>query len=78
MPEQHSLKYNMKNHLLISLIILGFSITGCKKCKECYFIEEVNGVTNEFALGEFCGEEIEEKENEEFTSVSGVCYNECR
>ena len=64
--------------LLITLICLTFSIAGCKKCKECYLIEEVNGAKTEFPLGKFCGDKIEDKENEEYTCFIGNCYNECR
>jgi len=53
-------------------------MTSCKKCKECYFIETVNGNSTETAIGEFCDEEIEEQENKQFIPVEGTAHIECR
>lgn len=64
--------------LPITLIFLGFSAVGCKKCKECYFVEEANGNKTESSLGEFCGDEIDEQENKDFIANSGLAYIECR
>ena len=63
---------------IIILIVLGLTFIGCKKCKECYFVQGSNGIKNETPLGEFCGDEIENKENEVFTCIDGGCYNECK
>ncbi len=64
--------------LLVSLLLFGTSLPSCKKCKTCYLIEEVNGTTNEFYQGEYCGDEIEEQENKVFHPQSGTTHIECR
>jgi hypothetical protein len=67
----------MKKFILIITCTIPFFLS-CKKCKECYLIEESNGTITETPIGEFCGDEIEEKENQELIGVSGPVYNECR
>lgn len=65
----------VKNVLLFIGLIGMFS---CNKCKECYLIEEVNGNKSEYSIGELCGDEIEQKENEELNCSEGNCSYVCR
>ncbi len=63
---------------ILAFIFTVFTLSSCKKCKECYFVEEGNGTRTEQALGEFCDDDIETKENEEFICIDGSCFIECR
>ena len=65
----------MKQLVLIITII---AFTSCNKCKSCYLIEETNNGTNEFYEGTFCGDELDEKENQEAYCPQTTCTYECR
>lgn len=63
------------------IIALGALLSSCEEeCKTCYVVEGDGngGVYAEYEIGEFCGDEIEEKENEELYCIQGNCYNVCR
>ena len=66
--------------LACTILCLAFLLSSCEEeCKTCYFIEATNGVpVNEHLDGEYCGEEIEERESQEFNCIQGDCYVECR
>lgn len=54
-------------YLIFSLGLL--SITSCNKCKECYLVEEVDGNKSEISIGEYCGDEIDQKETGKIGSL---------
>lgn len=71
----------MKNQTKLMLLVLVSSsmlLSSCKKCKECYHIEEDNGNKAETYIGKFCGDEVADQEGKEFIAVSGKAYNVCR
>ena len=67
---------NMKQ--LTFTIIVVLAISSCSKCKKCYLVEESNGGTNEFYDGKYCGEELEDKENQQAHCPQTNCSYECR
>ena len=67
----HALKVSV--YLLITL-----GLFSCEdKCKECFLIEEGSAGNVETSIGEFCGDEIEEQESEEYIVTDGDAYVEC-
>lgn len=61
------------------LIVLIFpALIACEKCKECYLIEETDGVRTESAIGERCDDEIDRQLNHDLVCLSDRCYYECR
>ena len=70
----------MKISAIIALLSV-FLLTACEKeCQTCYFIEKDDNGTlvTEAEVGEFCGDEIEEKEDQTLYCIQGTCYFDCR
>lgn len=65
---------------LLTVVMATLLLSSCaEECKTCYGIEAVNGVIiTETEVGDFCGDEIEEKENQQLICIEGNCYFECR
>ncbi len=69
----------MKKLQLPLLFLISFALFSCKKCEECYFVEEVNGQRVETPIGEFCDDDIEAKESEVFICSLGTnCFVTCK